>query len=76
MLAPPLAVVLLLIPHACKSQPACVLCYRNVARMGSCALLGCLCVDQANLAVVEQFGKFNRIAQPGECCRSSVSWCA
>jgi hypothetical protein len=25
------------------------------------------CVDQANLAVVEQFGKFNRIAQPGAC---------
>lgn len=26
------------------------------------------CVDQANLAVVEQFGKFNRIAQPGFNC--------
>jgi hypothetical protein len=27
------------------------------------------CVDQANLAVIEQFGKFNRIAQPGACCQ-------
>ena len=31
------------------------------------------CVDQANLAVVEQFGKFNRIAQPGTWLGAAVA---
>lgn len=30
--------------------------------------LFCTCVDQANLAVIERFGKFERIAQPGFNC--------